>query len=307
MLLSIFYFQLFFCFQGIRVVQKVSIKKQKSQVIGVAWFENNIYICDGNRRIFIVSDKAPFNETEGEISLQTVIDPTDMVICKADRCIYISDGRRACVHRIKLTDNSNRYPINQVKFSMRGIPRRLSVTPSGRLLVVMTDCCSSETWFIEETDSDNVAFKHLLHLEFNIHAVDHAVKIPSGNVVMSYTTQSFNTSPYLIGEMSVQGRNFLWEIDIRSLPRLQRWLFSSQIFVRDDGEIFFAGVSDNGEEYRNHVFRLNPVDKQLEELVSAKQDLDHPMRFSFGEDEQQLVICRVEGSLIYSCISKSSF
>ena len=287
------------------MVQEFSIKKQRSRVIGVAWFKNKIYICDGNRRIFIVSDKAPFNETEGEISLQTVIDPTDMVICKRDRCMYISDGCGKCVYKIKLTNNPN-YSSTRLQFSMSGMPQRLSVTPSARLLLVINFCCGG-AWYFEETDSDNMTFKYLLVLSIPIKKVDHAVKVPSGNLIISYETRKSNNSRYLIGELSVPGKNLLWKIDIRStgLPRLQQW-FSSQFFFREDGEIFFAGVSDDGKEYRNHVFLLNQVDKELEELVSARQDRGHPMRFGFGQDKQQLVICRMEGSHIFYCISKSS-
>ena len=189
----------------------------------------------------------------------------------------------------------------------RGLPKRLSVTPSAQLLIVMTDCCS-DAWYIAETDSDNVELKHLFDLPSDIHEVDHAVKVPSGNVIMSYETLRFDSSLYLIGEVSVPGRNFLWEIDIRStaLPRLQQW-FSSQLLVRGDGEIFFAGVSNDGKDYRNHIFLLNQLDKELDELVSASQDYAHAMGFSFGQDEQQLIICRVEGSHIFTCISRSSF
>ena len=65
--------------------------------------------------------------------------------------------------------------------------------------------------------------------------------------------------------------------------------------------------SDDGKDYRNHVFILNPVDKELEELVSASQDRDHPIGFSFGQDKHRLIICRMEGNHIFICISRSSF
>ena len=292
-----------FQFQGIRVVHKFSIKEQKSTVIGVAWFENKIYICDGKGRIFIVPDKAPFNETLAEITFNKVIDPTDMVVCKVNRCntMYISDGWGKCVYEIKLTNNPN-YSSTRLEFIMGGMPQRMSVTPSAQLLSLVKSCCV-DSWYIAETDSDNVTFRHLFDIPLHIHAVEHAVKVPSGNVIVSYETRRSNTSRYLIGEMSVPGRRFLWRIDIRStaLPRLQKW-FSSQLFVREDGEIFLAGVSDNGRSYRNHVFRLTTVDKELDELVCTIQDRDHPMRFSLGQDDTQsghLSYGRVPYSLLY--------
>ena len=88
--------------QGIRVVQKFRIKKHKSTVIGVAWFENTIYICNENRRIYMVADKALFNEKMREIRFNDVIDPTDMVVCKVNR-MYVRQRRDGDEVYIKLS------------------------------------------------------------------------------------------------------------------------------------------------------------------------------------------------------------
>ena len=108
----------------------------------------------------MVADKAPFNETVGEIRVGSVIDPTDMVVCKVNRCMYVSDGWGECVYKIKLTNNPA-FSGTRLGNVGGGLPNRLSITPAAQLLIVMTDCCSGR-WSVKETDSDNVELKHFV-------------------------------------------------------------------------------------------------------------------------------------------------
>ena len=56
-------------------------------------------------------------------------DLSDMTSCVRHKCLYMSDPRNRCIHRYELASGATS------KWSVRGEPLGLSVTPSGNLLV----------------------------------------------------------------------------------------------------------------------------------------------------------------------------
>jgi len=99
----------------------------------------------------------------------------DLTSCVRHRCLYASDNGNTCVHRYDLASSA------MSKWSVPGLPYRLSVTPSANLLV--TCHCPHK---LVELSADSGQCVREIALQSDIECPLHAVQLTTGQYVVCH-------------------------------------------------------------------------------------------------------------------------
>ena len=107
------------------------MEEGSSDVRGVAWLENKIYVvCGGSNRVHVYPDEEPFDELEDDrIEIKEMEDPWDMAASGVSRSILIGDYGNECIWRIQM-------PSKEIsRWKIDGRPWGLSINSSDELIV----------------------------------------------------------------------------------------------------------------------------------------------------------------------------
>jgi len=103
-------------------------------------------------------------------------DDSDMTSCVRHKCLYMSDCGNRCIHRYQLASSATS------KWSVRGEPLGLSVTPSGNLLVT----CWGEPNKLVELSVDSGESVRDIALQADIECPWHSVQLTTGQFVVCH-------------------------------------------------------------------------------------------------------------------------
>ena len=257
-----------------------------SNVYGVAWLENKIYVvCEDSNLVHVYSDEEPFDELEDDrIEIKEMKDPYDMAASGVSRSIFISDYRdNRCIWRIQM-------PSKEIsRWEIDGWPGGLSINSSDELIVFVgrggryyIDVYRCEDGGrIKEVDVEDVVYGW--NLSWNLPLP--VVQSSNGNFIIRHLSRD-GDRVYLISEVSIDGTKIIRSFDPRSIESKEPknwwpWHFS----IDEDDNIFVA-------EYDNHrVVLLNPRLDEHQILVNRdRHQIDGPRRLCYVREKQMLIV-----------------
>ena len=117
---------------------------------------------------------------------------SDMTSCVRHKCLYMSDdvqGESCCIHRYELATSATS------QWSVPGEPRRLSVTPSGNLLVT---CHKPNT--LLELSADSGQRMRKIKLQSDIPYPRHSVQLTTGHFVICHGVSDGDWDLCVVGD-----------------------------------------------------------------------------------------------------------
>ena len=190
-----------FIVSEILLLQKFRVKDdtEESEVVGVTWLENKIYVvCKGSNRVHVFPDQEPFDELEEEeIKIKGMKQPRDMSASKDSRSIFISDQKETCLWRVQMSDGEI------CRWKLEGTPSTLSITLSDELIVVVH---REGRWYLDMFSCVDGNRSQSIPLSTEINQVLHAVQSSDGNTFISLSTAEF-PDVFQIQELSIDKRN----------------------------------------------------------------------------------------------------
>jgi hypothetical protein len=251
-----------------------TLAKSDDLVTGVSHVDNELYVLrDRHLDSIEVYSTTGYNLLR-HLSLPGQHSTQDMTSCTRHRCLYISDFKNDCVHRVDLLDgNIGRWPVWDS-------PNGVSVTTAGDVLVT----CSSARklkFFGTFGGSPTVdGFPHEITLQSDIVSPLHAVESSNGQFVVCHGTyDDVIHRVCLVGTDGVVVHSF-GGVKGSSTDQLNG---PSHLAIDSNR---FVLVSD----FNNHrVVLLSPTLEYVREIVSRSIGLEYPYRLCLVGDRQSLL------------------
>jgi len=193
----------------------------------------------------------------------------DMTSCVLQRCLYMSDFDKGCVHRYALANGArNRWPVS-------GKPCGLSVTPSGNLLVT---CHCAPNKLVELSVDDGQCVREIA-LHIDITSPCHSVQLTTGQFVVCHGLRSIGPHRVcLVGDCGKVTRSY----GSQRGSEIGHLDDPCHLAVDKDSQSIF--VADSG----NHrVVLLSPT---LEFVRFAREGLPNPHRLHFHQATRRLFV-----------------
>jgi hypothetical protein len=262
--------------------QEVSKLCVESDVAGISEFRNKLYVaCDQSKSIIVFNGSPPF-DILGNIQIQEMKNPNDIVVCIDTSQLYIADYEQRAIWRVNLLSYKqvDKFISTQWQpFSLSTKSRRLLITPyDGNALFIYGD--------------DGVLMKHI-QLPHYMRAT-HAVETTHNTYIVSHYSRLGPGDTLLSEHTSVS------EIDING--RVVR-IFNSQ--HNDIGSIQFNVPQYLALAGNNHVIvadRLNERIVVLNEDLQLKRVL---INSSHGQQPRRLCLSQRTG-LLFIAMDQSS-
>ena len=260
---------------------------EKKNVNGVTWLENKIYTI--NRESSVVrtfQDHEPFNE-ETPIEVKGMTDPSDMVVSKVNRAIFIcdweeteeGDNNSGCVWMIQIPDRKI------IRCGIDGRPWRLSITPSNDLLVT-SERSSDYPTFLNKYKLPEVEWLKTIHMPTEIEYVWHALQTTSGNFIITCANTNF-PDMVVICELSLDGTHINRTFGPQSIDSIPLKTWAPHLAIDEDRNIFVVDNSDDG----HRVFQLNSRLNRIEmELNHDRHQIDKPNRLCYVQEKHMLIV-----------------
>ena len=244
--------------------------------MGVAWLEENIYVVHESSNIVSVhpDQESIDGSKDGNIELEGMKDPYDMVAIKLSRSIFISDRGNRCLWRIQM-------PGREIsRWEVDGEPYRMSISSSDVLVV----CVFRDRHHLNLYRSSDVMLIESILRPTGIKTLNHAVQLSNGNFIISHSMD--DPDVFLISELSVDGRKFIRSFDPRSFASigLDGWM-PRYLSIDEDGNIFIA-------DYRHdRVVLLHSRWTDVQILLNRDQhSIESPSRLCYIREKQQLIV-----------------
>lgn len=97
------------------------------EIIGLTSLEDKLYVLRDKEWDIDVYSTTNYGSLP-RLPVPELSDPTDMASCKCNKCLYISESSKKCIHKVQLNASTT-------KWSLNGEPSTLSVTCTGNVLV----------------------------------------------------------------------------------------------------------------------------------------------------------------------------
>jgi len=190
---------------------------------------------------------------------------SDMTSCVRHKCLYMSDPGNSCIHRYELASSATS------KWSVRGEPLGLSVTPSGNLLVT---CCEPNK--LVELSVDSGECVREIALRSDIVGPRHSVQLTTGQFVVCHGwSHSVLHRVCVVGDDGKVTRSYGGQrgCDVGQL----KWPY--HLAVDKDSQFIF--VADN-----DRVVLLSPT----LEFVRHIEGLSYPGRLYYHQATRRLFV-----------------
>ena len=263
-------------FLGIQLSKEIN-RKNTNPVIGVAWLEENIYVVHYlSNIVYVHPDQESIDGSkDGNIELEEMKDPRDMVASKLSRSIFISDRGNRCLWRIQM-------PGREIsRWKGDGRPDNMSISSSDVLVVrVVRD----GRLYLNLYRSSDVMLIESISLPTEMRGLCHAVQLSNGNFIISHSMNDQDV--FLISELSVDGRKFIRSFDPRSFAsiELDGWK-PYHLSIDEDGNIFIADFNND------RVVLLNSRWTDVQILLNRDQhSIKSPLRLCYIREKQQLIV-----------------
>ena len=259
---------------GFQLVRKIHIAEEHS-VLGVAWLENKIYTTNFlSTMVHTFQDHEPFSE-ETPIEITNIKQSFGMASSKTNQAIFICDYDR-WFWRIQIPDRMIR------RHKIDGQPRKLSITPSDDLLVMVIRL---NRFYLNIYRSSDVKQLQSILMPTEIRIMHHAVQTTNGNFVIACDDPNF-PERFLVRELSKDGMQFVQTFDLQSIDSipLKTWK-PFHIAIGEDDNIFFADSFDGG----HRVIQLNSRLHRIELELNHHQ-IDQPKCLCYVPEKHMLIV-----------------
>jgi len=202
---------------------------------------------------------------------------SDMTSCVRHKCLYMSDPGNSCIHRYELASSATS------KWSVPGSPCRLSVTPSGNLLVT----CGDEPNKLVELSVDSGECVREIALQSDIKCPHHSVQLTTGQFVVCHGMSDNHLHQVcVVGDDGKVTRSYggqrgsnvgqlssAWHVGQLDVP--------CHLAVDKDSQFIFVA-----DRYNDRVVLLSPT----LEFVRYIEGLSSPRRLYFHQATRRLFV-----------------
>ena len=280
---------LFYIFSFLEIQLSQTIIQTKS-VKGVAWLEGNIYVViDETNIVYVHPDQESIDGSkEGNIELDGMENPWNMVASQLSRSIFISEPGNNCFWRIQM-------PGRKIsRWDVDGEPNDMLISSSD-VLVLYVCVVLGYRW---DGDSDCLHQLHLFRssdvmwmdsilLSIEIKDLYHAVQLLNGNFVISYSMKD-DPDVHHLSELSADGSDFIRNFDPRSIESIRMDGWKPYYLWIDEDENIFIADRDN-----DRVVLLNSRWTDVQILLNRGQhSIKSPWMLCYVREKQQLIVNR---------------
>ena len=211
------------------------MKEGSSDVRGVAWLENKIYVvCYRLNLVHVYPDEEPFDELKKDrIKIKEMKAPWDMAASGVSRSIFISDYSNRCIWRIQM-------PSKKIsRWEMHGEPYELSINSSDELIVIVY---RDVRYYIDVYRCEDGGRIKEIHVIVGLYGLlyPNAVQSSNGNFIILHGSRDDDRVD-LISEVSIDGSKIIRSFDPRSIESNEwnGWL-PGHLSIDEDDNIFVA-------------------------------------------------------------------
>ena len=213
---------------------------------------------------------------DGNIELEGMKDPRDMVASKLSRSIFISEPDNRCLWRIQM-------PGREIsRWEVDGTPYRMSISSSDVLVVhVIRD----DRGYLNLYRSSDVMLIESIPLSTKMNVLIHADQLSNGNFIISHSMKD-DPDVFLISELSVDGRKFIRSFDPRSFAsiELDGWI-PRYLSIDEDGNIFITDLNND------RVVLLHSRWTDVQILLNRDQhSIESPRSLCYIREKQHLIV-----------------
>ena len=152
--------------------------------------------------VYIYPDRESIDGSkDGNIELEGMKDPWDVVASKLSQSIFISDHDNRCLWRIQMPGRGI------CRWDLDGEPRNMSVGSSDVLVVHVVR--GDRLHYLNLYRSSDVMLIESIPLPTEMQILRHAVQLSNGNFIISHSKND-NPDVLLISEFSVDGESFIF-------------------------------------------------------------------------------------------------
>ena len=260
------------------MIRRIAIEEESSDVYGVTWLENKIYVvCRGSNLVHVYPDKEPFDELEDDrIEIKEMKRPYDMATSGIIRSIFISDNVNQCIWSVQT-------PSKEIsRREIDGMPCGLSINSSDELIVLV---CLDLRSYIDVYRCEGGECIQSIEVGGALSA-QHVVRSSNGNfIIVHRSTDDYQV--HLISEVSIDGTKIIRSFDHRSIEsnKLKHW-WPYHLSIDEDDNIFVT-------DYENYEVVL--LNSRLDEHQILKSRDEHQIkgstRLCYVREKQMLIVC----------------
>jgi len=239
-------------------------------VFGVTSLGEEVYVLrlkEGGRDAIEVYDMITYH-LKRCLSIQNTCSFADMTSCAYFRCLYISDGNAACVHRLDSEGNAERWPVNDA-------PRGLSVNACHNLIVT---CCAARR--IKEF-SPRGDLLHDVKLTDEVVNPCHAIYLNDAKFVVCHSSCD---TVHRVCVTSADGRHVVHSHGGRRGSDIDQYNGPAHLAVDNNQFLFVADVNNR------RVTLLSPTLNYICQVVSSDQVKWRPMRLYLDARRRRLYV-----------------
>ena len=264
-------------FPEIQLSKKIN-QTNTNLVMGVAWLEGNIYVvCRSSNIVYAHPDQESIDGSEvGNIELEGMMKPRDMVASKLSRSIFISDDDGRCLWRIQM-------PGREItRRDVDGEPWSMSISSSDVLAVHVG---RDNRGYLNMYRSSDVMLMESIPLPTDERTLNHAVQLSNGNFIISHSNDG-DPDVFVISECSIEKRDVIRSFDPQSIGsnRLEYWT-PEYLSIDEDENIFIADYNND------RVVLLNSRLTDAQILLNTDQhSIKSPWKLFYIQEKQQLIV-----------------
>ena len=145
--------------------------KAAGEVCGIARLDTELFVSRYGSERVAVYDLNTYSVAR-HVTVSGMKWPWSLAACKQNNCLYISDGRLECIHRVDLSNDTCS------KWSVKAEPHGVSLTRAFTLLVTLRQS-------IEEYTTNGGLIRSIT-LDVSIDNPRHAIELSSGQFVVCH-------------------------------------------------------------------------------------------------------------------------
>jgi len=197
----------------------------------------------------------------------------DMTSCVRHKCLYMCDSDNCCIHIYQLASNAIS------KLSAPETPNRLSVTPSGNLLIT----CQDPNKLIELSTGNGQCVREIA-LQADIKVPWHGVQLTTGQFVVCHGTNNEHLHRVCVVDDDGKVTHSYGGERGSGVGQLNQPCYLAE---DKDSQFIFVADRDN-----NRVALLSPT---LEFVRYIREELSGPRRLDFDHATRRLFVGQLSG------------
>ena len=197
-------------------------------------------------------------------------DLRDIAACEVSRCVYVTDCGQMCIWRF----DSNSENIASKFTTLNGIPRALSVTSNGRLLVIERK--HNRVYILNKEGK----VERFLEMPEDMHYIHHAVETSRDTLLVCHGNVDFRL--HRVCELSITGKDVIKSFGDKCDHGPANLSCPVYFTVNNNDQSVF--VADSGNR------RIQVLDKQLILTLSLSTEAFNPTSLCYDAERQLLLV-----------------